>query len=432
VHLVILTQYYRPETGAPQNRLGDLATRARHAGHEVTVVTAMPNYPSGTVRPEHRGRLTSEEDIDGVRVLRSWIHGHRGRGTTHQLATYASFAGTSLLSAPLRVRSADVLLWESPPLFLAPTAELLARRIGARLVMNVSDLWPESAVELGMLRDRRLVALFTALARRAYNRADLVLGQTEGILIGIDAVAPGTPTLLFPNGVELGSFRPQPRDEALATELALPPGHLVLGYAGNFGRAQALPQVTDAARRLLRERDDVVVLLVGDGPVKDHVLADASDLDPRRFLVRTSVEASRMPALLSLFDIAVVPLADQPLFEGARPSKMFELLAAGVPFVYCGRGEGAALAGASGSASVVPPEDPGALAAAAGALLSLPAAARAALGEVGRAWVAATYGREAIGVAVIDRLEEICRQTPQPPKARRRHVRTRSDVRPSP
>ncbi len=428
MHLVILTQYYRPETGAPQNRLADLAQRVRASGHDVTVLTAMPNYPSGTVRDAYRRRALVEDDIDGVRVLRSWIHGHQGRGTAHQLATYGSFAASSLLSAPWRLRRADVLLWESPPLFLAPTAELLARRLGAHLVMNVSDLWPESAIELGMIASPRLIDVFMRLARRAYRRADVVFGQTQGILDGVEEVVPGTPTMMFPNGVDCERFQPRSRDNQLAAELDVPDGCSVLAYAGNFGRAQALGQVTAAARRLLRERDDVAVLLVGDGPVKDQVLADTHDLDPARFLVRSSVDAARMPSLLSLIDVAVVPLADQALFEGARPSKMFELMASGIPFVFCGRGEGADLAAESGAARVVPPESPEDLATAAAELLAMSPAQRVALGKAGRVWVEAHFDRNVIVSQVVERLAEIAAQ----PKVRRRLSRIRADARPSP
>ena len=407
MRLVILTQYYRPETGAPQNRLADLARRARERGHEVIVLTAMPNYPSGTVRADHRRRLVASDEIDGVRVLRSWIHGHRGRGTVHQLLAYASFAASSLLTAPFRVRRADVLLWESPPLFLAPTAELLARRMRARLVMNVSDLWPETAIDLGMIRGPRLVRFFMAMARRSYQRSDLVTGQTEGILEGIEAVAPGTPTLLVPNGVDCERFGPQSRDEELAARLGLAPGRRVVAYAGNFGRAQALEQVVAAAQQLLAARDDLVVLLVGDGPVKPAIVEAARGIDPDRLLLRPSVDAAEMPRLLGLIDVAVVPLADQPVFEGARPSKMFELLAAGVPFVFCGRGEGADLVVASGAARVVPPQAPDQLAVALGELLDLDRDERAQMVEAGRAWVRERFDREAIGAAVIDRLAEL-------------------------
>lgn len=410
MHLVILTQYYQPETGAPQNRLADLAARAKQQGHEVTVLTAMPNYPSGTVRSGYRRRLVASDRVEGVTVLRSWIHGHRGRGTLHQLASYGSFALSSLVTAPFRLKRADVLLWESPPLFLAPTAALLARRMRARLVMNVSDLWPETAVDLGMLSNRHLISTFMAMARRSYRRSDLVTGQTQGILDGIEAARPGTPTMLVPNGVDCVRFQRLPRDNALAELLELPSNAKVVAYAGNFGRAQALDQVVDAARILLSEDENVVVLLIGDGPVKPAVAEAAARVDPERLLVRSSVDIAQMPALLSLIDVAVVPLADQPIFEGARPSKMFELMASCVPFVFCGRGEGADLAVASGGATVVPPEDPTALASALAGLLSRSPAELTAMGDAGRYWVETHLDRNRIGTELVDRLVELVGQ----------------------
>jgi glycosyltransferase involved in cell wall biosynthesis len=428
VHLAILTQYYPPETGAPQNRLADLAERVRALGHEVTVITAMPNYPSGTVRTGYTRKVVWHEERDGVRVLRSWIYGRRGRGTAHQLAAYASFAASSLLTTPGRLRKADVLLWESPPLFLAPTAELLARLMGARLVMNVSDLWPESAIELGLLGNDLLIRGFMTLARRAYCQSVAVFGQTQGILDGIEAVAPGTPTFIFPNGVDCERFWASPRDEKLAIELGLPAGCTVFAYAGNFGRAQALGQVVEAARHLLNSFNDVAVLLIGDGPVKDEIVADACDLDPKRFLVRSSVDVSQMAGLLSLVDVAVVPLADRSIFEGARPSKMFELLASETPFVFCGRGEGAELAAHSGAGRVVSPERPERLSAAVAELIRMSPPERLALGKAGRAWVTTQFDRNVVVAEVVERLIDLAGQ----PKVRRRRSRMRPDARPSP
>lgn len=428
MHLVLLTQYFSPETGAPQNRLGDLSRRLHDAGHRITVVTAMPNYPSGSVDPRYRRQVTARDEVDGADVLRSFIYSHRGRGTAHQLAAYGSFVASASLTAPLRIRSADVVLWESPPLFLAPTAEVLALRLGARLVMNVSDLWPESAIELGMLDDPRLIRFFTAMARRAYRRADLVLGQTEGILAGVEAVAPGTPTALYPNGVDCGRFEARPDPTALRTELGIDPSMAVVGYAGNFGRAQALEQVVDAARRLLAARSNVVVALVGDGPVKSSIEAAAAGVGDGRLLVRPSVPAGRVPELVNLFDAAIVPLADQPLFDGARPSKMFELMAAGTPFVFCGRGEGAEIAERSGGAVVVPPEDPEALSEALGVLLDRSPTERELHAARARSFAFDRFDRARIAEDVADRLSALIAQ----PKATRRRARMRTAARPSP
>ncbi len=402
MRLVILTQYYPPETGAPQRRLGDLAGRLVARGHEVHVVTAMPNYPAGRVHSQWRRRLVGRERLGGVDVLRSAIYASPVRTTARQLATYFSFAASAAVTAPARLRRADVVLWESPPLFLAPTAALLSRRLGARLVMNVSDLWPRSAVELGVVEDPRLVAFFERWERWAYRMADLVTHQTEGIGAGVEERAPGTARMLFPNGVDASIFR-RVGSDGLRRELGVAGDGPIVGYAGNFGRAQALEQVVEAAAWLPR----VSFVLVGDGPRRAEVEARVVALGLANVVTAASMPAERMPEVLSSFDVGVVPLADVALFDGARPSKLFELLAVGAPVVYCGRGEGAALAEASGGAVVVPPEDPQTLAAALGALLAAPVERRREMGEAGRAYVVEHFDRARIATGVEARLREL-------------------------
>lgn len=401
MRLVLLTQYYPPETGAPQNRLSDLARRLAARGHDVRVLTALPNYPLGRVFEGWRGRLGGVDRVDGIPVLRSWILASPRKATVPQLAGYGSFALSSALAglAALPAR-ADVLMWESPPLFLAPTAWALARRLRARLVMNVSDLWPKAAVDLGVLKDRRLVAGFEALERWAYRSADLVTHQTDGLGTGIRTRWPGARTLLFPNGVDLDHFVRQPADGALRQSLGIPADVAVVGYGGNFGRAQALHQVVEAAACMVDR--PVVFLLMGAGPCRPDVEARVRELGLANVRILDPVPRADLPALQSLWDVSVVPLADAGLMQESRPSKMFELMAMEVPFVFCGRGEGADLAAESGGATVVDAERPEALAAALGRWLDAGERSRRTAGRMARAFVAGRFDRAAIA----DRLEE--------------------------
>lgn len=404
VKIVLLSQYYPPEVGAPQNRLSDFSKRMVGLGHEVTVLTAMPNYPTGKVFPSWRRKVIAQELQDDVRVLRSWIYPGR-TSTVRQLASYASFMLSVLVTAPWRVRRADVLIWESPPLFLAPVAWLLARRLRARLVMNVSDLWPQSAIDLGMLPSRRLRAFFSWWERRAYESSDLVLGQTQHILRGVNSAAEDVPVHLFPNGVDLEYFTPRTRDTSRKTALAIPEGNYVVSYIGTLGRAQALEQVLDAAG-LLEPLTNVTFLVMGDGPQAAKLRAEAADRKLGNIVFHDPLPRSEMPSVLSIVDVALVPLADRPVFEGARPSKMFELFASELPVIFCGRGEGADLARAAG-AVVVEPEQPDQLADGLRKLLAMSDDGRKTLGVQGRTYVTAHYSRDRIALDVQDRLNDL-------------------------
>ena len=140
--VIILTQYYPPEHGAPQNRLHDLAKRMKNTGHDVTVLTAMPNYPKGEIFTDYRGKLVVEENIDGIKVIRTWILPAKKKSFLRQLIAYFSFVKSSAFFGLLKLKKADFLICESPPLFLGATALVLSFAKSAKLMMNISDLWP--------------------------------------------------------------------------------------------------------------------------------------------------------------------------------------------------------------------------------------------------------------------------------------------------
>lgn len=407
MHVVLLTQYFPPEVGAPQQRLGYLARRLLSTGHSVTVVTGMPNYPTGRVFEGWRGRLASRDETEFGTVMRTWLYASAKRDTPRQLANYATFVASVAATAPFRLQRADVVIWESPPLFLAPAAWALARRLRARLVMNVSDLWPQSAVDLGLLAPGgRLLGAVERLETWAYQTADLVSGQTEGILKGVQA-RPTASTYLFPNGVDLQAFAPRPPDMQLRARLGVREGGLLVGYMGNFGRAQALEQVVHGARLLAGVAPDVRLVLVGDGPTRPSVDELVRQESPGNLTLLPSVPHSEVPAMLASLDAALVPLADRPVFEGARPSKLFEILAMGIPVVYAGRGEGARLAAASGAAVVVSPQQPDELAGALARLATRPEAERRAMGASGRDFVAVHFDRARLTDKYINRIAEL-------------------------
>ena len=177
----ILTHYFPPEVGAPQARLAALAGGLAARGMDVTVHTGFPHYPDGRIAPPYRNRpLARETAAGGVRIRRSAVWPAANRGFAGRLADHLAFAGSALATAGSG-GPADVVVAESPPLFLAAAAVGYARAKRAALVLHIADLWPESAVELGALRDRRAIAVAAALARFAYRHAALVVVPTEGM-----------------------------------------------------------------------------------------------------------------------------------------------------------------------------------------------------------------------------------------------------------
>ena len=347
----ILTQYYPPETGAPQERLSELAARLTELGHEVIVVTALPNYPQGRVYPGYR-RLVVRENRGEVAVLRTWIWPTKSTAPIARVASHLSFGASSLVVGASRLPRLDVLVTESPPLTLGATGFALSRLKRARWVFNVSDLWPETAVVLGALRDGRLKRLAYGLEAFCYRHAWRVSGQSQEIVESIRRRFPNVQTIPFFNGVNTERFSPDHRSESVRRELGAD-GAKIAMYAGLHGVSQGLEQLLAAAERL--QDDDLHLVLVGDGSEKAALVDDAH----RRGLTNLTFLEPRpkkeMPALLASADIALVSLKTR--IPGAVPSKLYEAMATGLPVVLVADGEPADILRSTKAGIVVEPGD---------------------------------------------------------------------------
>jgi glycosyltransferase involved in cell wall biosynthesis len=386
--------------GAPQARLSELAARFVQRGHEVTVLTAMPNYPSGKILPGYGG-MFREENMAGVRVQRCWIFPSNSVDKLSRLASYGSFVASSGVLGAFTLPKVDYLLTESPPLFLGISGYALARLGRARWIFNVSDLWPESAVRLGVIGPGTALRLAERLEAWCYRRAWLVSGQSTGILADIGARFPRVRTYHLSNGVDTTMFVPAVTPAGAATRPGDLDGCLVM-YAGLHGIAQGLELVLEAAHRVDGETG-IRFLLVGDGPEKRGLMSKARDLGLGNVRFMDPIPRQKMPAALQLADIAVIPLKlDLP---GAVPSKLYEAMAVGIPVVLVGEGEPAAIVRENRAGLVVRPGDAGGLDAAVRRLAG-DRSLRAEYGANGRRAVLDRFDRRHIANAFITYLED--------------------------
>ncbi|HEV2424113.1 MAG TPA: glycosyltransferase family 4 protein [Terriglobia bacterium] len=397
MRILFITQYFPPETGAPQNRISDLALRLSKSGHSVTILTAFPNYPEGRVAGAYRRRLRMIDLWCGLRVVRTWIYATPSKGFIPRLCNYFSFVLSSMILGARAAGGQDVLIVESPPLFLGLAGLVISRIKRARLVFNVSDLWPESAVALGVIRNRALIRFAGRLERFIYEHSDLISGQTRGIISSIGARVSQRPLYLLTNGVAAERFPTAAdrfrKDVLLRLEPALR-DKLIVGYAGLHGLAQGLETVLEAAR-LLRDRDHIAFVLIGDGVEKPRLKEMAGNLDLTNVFFLDSQPRERMPGILAGFDAALIPLKRLDLFKGALPSKMFEAMAAGLPLLVMIDGEARALMETAEAGVYVEPGNPQALAQAVTALAADPDRGRQ-LGGNGRRFVRRHFDRAII------------------------------------
>jgi colanic acid biosynthesis glycosyl transferase WcaI len=402
MRFLILTQYYPPEVGAGQVRLKATVDQLLAFGHDVEVVTALPNYPSGRIFEGYRGRFYRREDEDRLTIHRVWLHVALGAGVD-RLVSYLSFAGTSAAGL-VRSERPDVIFVESPPLFLGLTAWLAARAWRRPWILNISDLWPDSIRALGVMDEGLALTMAEKLERFIYRRADLITAVTDGIgseLVNSKEV-PKEQILFLPNGVDTELFRPRDPDDNVRERFGIDQRQVVL-HAGTMGFAHCTDAILDAAE-MLRERD-VLFVLAGDGSdrARTEQLASERGLTNVLFLGVVPLEA-----VADLYSVALAGLAtlrDLPLFEGARPAKVLPCLASGKPIVYSGRGEGARLVTEGDTGIVVEPENGAAIAAAIARLLDEPGLAER-LGGNGRRLAVERFGWKAL---VGDWLEQLAR-----------------------
>ncbi|MCL5971125.1 MAG: glycosyltransferase family 4 protein [Firmicutes bacterium] len=361
MRFLFLTQYYPPEPGAASLRLRAMAHQLMRHGHQVEVVTAFPHHLGAQRTRRHRGRLFFSEVVEGVPVIRTWIWIVPSGRLWRRLLNYFSFVVTSFWGL-WRARRPDYIIVESPPLFLGITAYIYGKIRRVPYILSVSDLWPESAVALGLVKNRHIIRWSQKLEFFLYRHARYVSGVTEGICRSVEETQMIDPrrVLFFPNGVDTEVFRPLEPSRELAEHLGVQEKHVFM-YPGTMGYAQGLEVILDAAE-MLRDRPEIVFLLVGEGPVKPSLmaLAEGRGLSNVRFEELQPFE--RMSLYFSLARGVVVPLRRHKLFAGARPSKVFPAWAAKVPIIFVGEGEMARLVEEAGGGLVVPPEDAAGLA----------------------------------------------------------------------
>lgn len=372
MNILILTENYPPETNAAATRISERAAYWRAWGHEVTVITTAPNFPSGRVFEGYDNHWRFEEDMDGVRVIRvkSFIAANKGTGL--RLLDFLSFMLTGFFAA-LKAPRPDVLVANSPQFFTAVAGWAAAKVKKVPFVFELADIWPASIVAVGAMKPSLALSLIERVELFLYRQSDVVVALTKAFKAnltgrGID----GDKIAVVPNGVDLSRYQPRPRDGDMAAEWGLE-DKFVIGYIGTHGMAMGLANVLDAAERL-QDVADLRFILVGDGAEREALIKDATKRKLDNVLFIPPQPKDRMPVVWSLCDVALVHLRNSPVFAEVIPSKMFEAMGMGLPILLAlPEGESSAILADDQAGLHVPAEDPAALAEAACALHDDPA-----------------------------------------------------------
>lgn len=406
--LLFLTQYYPPETGAPQNRLHSLALNLIKVSFEVEVLTAMPNYPNMEIFPEYRGIKEMEETIDGVRVVRSSIYVTKDKGVAKRLMNYFSFVWTSMRSYK-RLRKVDYVLCESPPLFLGISALYLARKLKAKMIFNVSDLWPESAEELDIVSNKFFLGLAYKLEAYLYKKSFLVTGQTQGIVADINKRFPKVPTMWLPNGIDKDLYSFEDIETDWLEEYGIQGKRLYM-YAGIIGHAQGLDVLIKAKQWLMNNEPEIAsgleFVMIGDGPEKNRLEELDKELETKIVFIPNTPKQKVMRMIKNASGY-IVPLKKLNLFLGAIPSKIFDPLALGIPVLLGVDGEARKIFIEQGKGGLFyEPENHEALAEAIVQLENDKHLAKK-LGQQGKEYVEQNFDRKNIAMSFKDRVQTL-------------------------
>lgn len=396
--ILVVHQYYLMPGRPGGSRYNELARLWAKAGHDVTVISGTVDYLSGEEPQKYQGGLLTREEDGAVHVWRCRVPTTYNRGYAGRAWAFFGFTFSASLAA-LRERDADVVIATSPPL-ITPLPGWISARMRlrpARLIFEIRDLWPESAITTGVLGEKSALArLLYSLERWACASADAINVLTPAFkedLVKRGLAVPGKISFV-PNGADVESFQPGPRDNAIRREMGWGDRFVVM-YAGAHGRANALGQLVDAAE-LLKARPDILLALVGDGTERLKLEEAVKVRGLTNVMVCGPQAKDRMPLFVQACDAGAAVLQNNPTFRTVYPNKVFDYMACARPTVLAIDGVARKLVCDDAQAGLfATPEDPRALAEAITQLADDRALCQR-LGKNGLEWVNANATRQAL------------------------------------
>jgi glycosyltransferase involved in cell wall biosynthesis len=342
MHILFLTDNFPPEVNAPASRTFEHCREWVKTGEKVTVITCAPNFPKGSVFPGYKNKLWQVEEIEGIRVIRVWTYITANSGFVRRTLDYISFMVSAII-ASFFIRRVDVIIGTSPQFFTVCAANVVSFFKRKPWVFELRDIWPESIKAVGAMKESKVTKLLEKLELYLYRKADKIISVTYAfkanlIARGID----GDKIEVVTNGVDLTSYSRRSKDTALVYKHNLH-DKFVAGYIGTHGLAHGLQTLLNAADLLQKHEHGtgIIILLLGDGAVKESLQQEAAERQLNNILFVDSVPKQEVVRYWSLLDTSIIHLKKTPLFQSVIPSKMFECMAMGIPILHGVAGESA-------------------------------------------------------------------------------------------
>jgi len=396
--ILYITQYYPPEIGATQTRAVEMARNLVQRGHDVTVLTEFPNHPTGVIPDEYRFKLFQRETDAGIDVVRMWVYTRPKKNFVTRMLFYLSFMMMAVFGGLALRKKFDIVFATSPPLFVGAAGAVLCFFRKAKFVLEVRDLWPETAVILGELSNKYFIKLSEKLEVFLYNTSQRIITVTSGFKSRIveRAKVPPEKIVVIPNGANIDLYRPGEKDKALLRDLGLDKETFIVAYTGLHGLMHGLDFVIDVACQLRQERD-IFFLFIGEGVRKAHLMETAHRFGLSNITFLAAQAEEQLPRYIQTCDVGLTTIKKTIVSDRVIPVKVFTYMACAKPVLLCVEGETREIVEHAGAGLFAEPENVEELKVAILKLKNDPDRCRA-MGQNGRRLVEQHYSRTALAI----------------------------------
>lgn len=409
MRILFFSHYFPPEGNAPATRTYENCKRWVEMGHDVTVITCTPNQPAGVVYDGYQNKLYQTETVDGIKVIRVWTYIAANKGTVKRIANYVSYA-TSAVTASMGVRKPDIIVATSPQFFCGWAGVLAKAWKRVPFVLEIRDMWPDSIAAVGAMQNKAILNSLYKMEDWMYKAATHVVTVGDGYKD--ELVQKGVPLdklTVITNGVDPEQYKPQPPNLAFKEELGIKQP-IVCSYVGTIGMACGLHVALECGEMLKAQgRDDVALLLVGDGAVREELEQEAKARQLDNVIFTGRLPKTQMPDVLSITDITLVHLKKTDLFKTVLPSKIFEAAAMERPIILGVQGNSADLLQKAEAGICIEPENAQELT---DALLRMAddTELRQQFGQNGRSYIQEHFHRVKLAERYLSLLEQLARR----------------------
>lgn len=334
--ILFLTDNFPPEVNAPASRTYEHVVQWHKAGHDITVITCVPNFPQGKVYEGYKNRLCQVEYVSGIKVIRVWSYIAANKGIAKRTLDYVSYAISAFIAGLFQ--KTDVIIATSPQFFTALSGRVLSTCKRIPWIMEVRDLWPESIKTVDVMKDNAVIRYFERKEIKCYKSASRIVVVTDSFKRTL--IARGIPEnkiAVVKNGVNVELFRPMSKDLALIKTLGLE-GKKIIGYIGTHGMAHKLDFILKCAKDM-QGANNYHFLFIGSGAEKQHLLELKHQLHIDNVTMLDPVPKEEVNKYISILDVALINLRKSPGFKAVIPSKIFENAGMEIPILMGVEGE---------------------------------------------------------------------------------------------